>query len=413
VDNDPVTFWLKKVPQGMSIQNGSIVYTPSWDATGKHVVTIAATDSRDTTIQQYILNVHNVNNPPEIISLPPLAVSLGEVYRYQVETHDPDNDVPAYSLVSAPAGMLVSQNGCITWPDNGNRMNNASVTVRAVDDSGAYDEQFWNIAIVPDTVKPQVSISINPNPVFPGDLAIVTVTASDNASVRSVVLFVDNTAVTLDGNRQYVIHTTDEDTLECRAEVVDISGNSSFAEYNLIISNEADNTPPQVSLSTTPNEPLVGQQMAFTVTATDNSGIDTERLWLFIDGKNIPVTNNVAYYTPLKKGMYLARATAYDMAGNFDDTLINFYVAFDGPDTSNPVAIISAPYDTTILTTTPVTGTATDENFAFYTLSYYRVGSTDTVEFYRSETPCYRWSSGHARSFGDGKWKLHYFTVCF
>jgi hypothetical protein len=142
-----------------------------------------------------------------------------------------------------------------------------------------------------------------------------------------------------------------------------------------------------VSLSATPDQPLVGQQMAFTVTATDNNGIDTERLWLFIDGKNISVTNNSAYFTPLKKGMYQARATVYDTAGNFDDTLINFYVAFDGQDTGNPVASISAPFDTTIQTITPVTGTATDENFAYYTLSYYRVGSTDTVEFNLSETP--------------------------
>jgi RHS repeat-associated protein len=388
VDNDPVTFWLKKAPAGMTIQNGSIIYTPASNATGKHIVTIAATDNRDTTLLQYILTVTNVNNAPEIISSPPLAVSEGETYRYQLETRDLDNDLLVYTLVSAPTGMVISQTGCITWTDNSNRQNNASVIVRASDDSSAHDEQSWSIAIVPDTIAPVVAILANPNPVYPGDSTIISVSATDNASISTLQLFVDNVPVTPDGNGNYVFHTVNEDTIECRAYATDVNGNSDTSAAYIYVNLTADAQPPQVEISFTPSNPVAGGTVDFSVTATDRT-LDRERVWLRIDNEYIPLDlNGNGVWSAARSGLFKAVATAYDSSGNYGDASVNVAVTSSLIDTVAPQAAILSPEDDTVITKMiALTGSATDENFAYYTLSYRRTDDTAHTEYFRSTTP--------------------------
>ncbi len=123
---------------------------------------------------------------------------------------------------------------------------------------------------------------------------------------------------------------------------------------------------------------MVGQQMTFTLNATDNVSIDSERLWLSIDGKDIPVLKNVAYCTPLTKGTHAAYASVYDAAGNVDDTLFNFYAQYTDIDSVNPVAEITSPYDTTIYNSIYVSGSATHsagQSIAFQRDSMNRITS--------------------------------------
>ncbi|MCU7866589.1 MAG: Ig domain-containing protein, partial [Candidatus Thiodiazotropha sp. (ex Lucinoma borealis)] len=86
------------------------------------------------------------NKPPVFISTPVLAAQVGEVYHYDVEAIDRQDDPVRYSLKSFPAGMSIDgESGVITWIPV--QTGDYSVTVRAVDDSGLYDQQGYMLNV--------------------------------------------------------------------------------------------------------------------------------------------------------------------------------------------------------------------------------------------------------------------------
>lgn len=86
------------------------------------------------------------NKPPVFISTPVLVAQASVVYHYDVDAIDKQDDPVRYSLKSFPAGMSIdSESGIITWIPV--QTGDYSVTVRAIDDSGLYDQQGYMLNV--------------------------------------------------------------------------------------------------------------------------------------------------------------------------------------------------------------------------------------------------------------------------
>ena len=388
LDGDALTYFLVTGPSGMTVTSSGLVqWTPTITQVGTIRGIISVTDGIISVNQQLTINVAKVNSPPVIVSSPVLVAVQGAEYLYQVNAIDPDHDLITYKLLSAPSGMTISSSGLIDWPENGARPNNAYVALQVSDPYNANASQSWNIRLTADTIAPVVKISLSANPVKPGEIEVITVSATDNVSVASYGLTVGGTPVVLDVNHQYSFTPLSTGMTSLAAFATDPAGNRGTGAAALTVSTTADNIPPNISLSYSPSNPQVGDNVFFTIIATDNVEIDAERLWLKVDGIYIPVVNGSATYQTLKQGTFKVLATVYDMAGNYGEASLNLTVNSNIVDNNPPTASISSPIDTTVFRQVPIFGTASDENFAYYTLSYRLTSSQEYIEYMRSTLP--------------------------
>ncbi|MHB1351665.1 MAG: putative Ig domain-containing protein, partial [Desulfobulbaceae bacterium] len=89
---------------------------------------------------------HDINNDPWIYSEPVLTGSTSEQYRYDVNGHDPDQDVLTYSIVSGHGAMSIdAASGLLSWTDP--EAGVFSITVRIDDQRGGTDEQIYQLFI--------------------------------------------------------------------------------------------------------------------------------------------------------------------------------------------------------------------------------------------------------------------------
>jgi RHS repeat-associated protein len=389
-DNDPLIYTLLTPIPGMVIDTaaGVLTWTPLNSQLGTHVVTIKVRDTVGAFVQQsWNLSVFDLaNKPPAIVSEPDTIAWINGVYTYQVQAIDPEARPLTYYLTDAPQGMTVSSTGLITWPDAGLRPERASATIEVADDSLAATDQTWSIRLCSDTVPPTVSIIFSQNPVKTGKTVLISLQAHDNVVVASTALSVDNVAIEMNSANQYVYTTTRADTLDIRAIAVDHNGLADTAHSALFVNDAVDNDAPVVTLSHAPLNPTVGDRVTFTVTADDDIAIDAERVWLMVDNQYLPLVSNTATWTALRSGAFSAIATAYDLSGNFGKAGQTVTVANPMPENILPVAQITSPAeDSVVYGQTQVIGTADDDQFAYYQLSY--ITGRDTIEISRHDNP--------------------------
>ena len=164
-----LTFSLDTSPAGMSIDSatGVISWTPTNEQSeGTHEIVVRVTDvaaAYDT--QSYVMTVANVNDEPEIASLPVTEATEEALYSYDVASDDDDfrtmnpTEVHTYSLDTAPDGMAIdSATGLITWtPTNEQSEGSHEIVVRVTDVAGAYDTQAYTITVENVNDEPQIT----------------------------------------------------------------------------------------------------------------------------------------------------------------------------------------------------------------------------------------------------------------
>lgn len=90
------------------------------------------------------------NEPPVITSVPPAGFFLpNNLFSYDVEATDIDLDTLIFSLQTNPSGMVInSSSGLITWTPIPGQEGSNSVTVRATDPGGLFDEQTFSVQVI-------------------------------------------------------------------------------------------------------------------------------------------------------------------------------------------------------------------------------------------------------------------------
>ena len=148
-DNEVLIYSLMVKPDGMVIDEatGIINWTPNNSQVGIGNVAVIVSDGNLTDIQEFTINVVNINDLPVIASLPITKAIEDKLYTYDVDAYDIDGDTLAYSLVSYPQGMRInSSNGNITWLPSNDDVGIHDITVKVSDDIGSVLQPFALLA---------------------------------------------------------------------------------------------------------------------------------------------------------------------------------------------------------------------------------------------------------------------------
>jgi hypothetical protein len=120
-NNDVLTYELIIAPQGISInpETGLLTWETSIDDIANHQITVQVSDGRggiDT--QTYTLSVINQppNRPPIFVSSPVVDAFINQLYVYDSDAVDPDQDNLTYSIILGPDGMRIAPDtGLVEW----------------------------------------------------------------------------------------------------------------------------------------------------------------------------------------------------------------------------------------------------------------------------------------------------------
>lgn len=147
-EEDILEYNLVEAPTGMKINqsNGLIEWMPLQQHVGSNDVIAQVSDGLFLSNQSFTVNVENVNDRPEIISIPIANATEDVNYFYDVDAIDEDNDLLFYHLITSPNGMIINElNGLINWTPNNDYVGAHQIIVRA-SDGNLNDEQEFIIS---------------------------------------------------------------------------------------------------------------------------------------------------------------------------------------------------------------------------------------------------------------------------
>ena len=151
-------------PAGMSINpsTGEIKWAPTNDDIGDHDVTVRVEDLQGLSdTQSFTIIVDQTNHPPQITSPPVIIATQGELYSYDVEATDPDEedaDQLTYSLIGLPpVGMTIDAEGLIEWTPNAYQVGIIDLVVQVEDPSGLLDIQTFTVTVENVNDPPEIT----------------------------------------------------------------------------------------------------------------------------------------------------------------------------------------------------------------------------------------------------------------
>jgi PGF-pre-PGF domain-containing protein len=149
VDNDELIYSLTKAPAGMTINSttGLINWLPLNEDVGLNNVVVTVSDTILSDTQSFTINVENVNDKPIIISTPIITAIQNQLYIYDVDAIDEDDDKLSYSLIKKPKTMNIDLNtGLINWTPSNSDVGLNDITVE-VSDGYLIDKQSFIINV--------------------------------------------------------------------------------------------------------------------------------------------------------------------------------------------------------------------------------------------------------------------------
>jgi len=157
IDNDELAYSLTQKPEGMEMNSsGYITWTPNKYQVGMNSVKVEVTDGELADVQEFTIDVANVNDAPQITSTPLTSANEDETYTYQVEASDVDNDPITYSLTEKPEGMEMNESGFITWTPTNDQVGLNNVKVE-VSDGTLSNSQIFEINVVNINDAPEIT----------------------------------------------------------------------------------------------------------------------------------------------------------------------------------------------------------------------------------------------------------------
>jgi len=153
---------------------------------GKVPVIMNVTDSlgHKSSTGWFNITVRHVNHDPVIHTVAPTKAVAGQVYSYQVNATDIDNDMLVYSLSIYPKGMNINaSSGLVKWTPIDSDVGPHAVTL-TVSDGPAVIEQSWNISVAqrPAVNHPPVITSTPVTVAYVGRMYEYDVLATDEES---------------------------------------------------------------------------------------------------------------------------------------------------------------------------------------------------------------------------------------
>lgn len=254
LNSDPIIFSLDTSPDGMIIapDTGVIQWTPSNTQTGANQVVITVSDKKGAiSTQTFTIIVQNVNDPPQITSIPVTTVGVNVLYTYDVEATDIDGDTLTYSLDVSTSGLTIDNNtGLIQWTPTDSNLGDHTIRVRVTDPTGAFDTQEYTISVIfnIDITLPKVIVAVDPPIVDIGDSVFLSLHATDDIGIVNQRLIVNEVNVTLDVTGQATFTPTSDGLYVVVGEAKDAIGNVGKDTTFFRARSGVNNGPPIVTL---------------------------------------------------------------------------------------------------------------------------------------------------------------------
>jgi hypothetical protein len=280
-----------------------------------------------------------------------------------------------------------------------NVQNLTSATVSGLDPSHAYnfavtaynasgvESPYSNIAYVPESAPPAISLSYPANNATVSGTVSVTASATDNVGVAKVEFYVNGVIQAADTSTPYLYSWNTSllaaGSYTLMAKSYDAAGNVGQSS-NVTVTVVNDTTPPTVSLTAPGNSATVSGNVTIAASASDNVGVS--RVEFYGNGVLLSATNVAPYSynwntTLVANGSYTLVAKSYDTAGNVGQSgNVTVIVNNPVPDTIAPTVSISAPVNSaTVSGTTSITSSASD-NVGVTKVECYVNGALQTTD---------------------------------
>ena len=317
--NDDVVVTLGNSGKGSHIFTEPGTYTlvaTAWDAAGN-----TATTSITVTVAE-------VDTTPPVSKLSHngrSTIYVGNTVTFTVKGTD-NVGVTGQTLTLDGEPVELDDNGkaSITFTAAGTYEFVATV----VDAAGNEGVASITVTVVEDVTAPTVKITHNGNSnIRPDDSVAFTVTASDNDAVTGKKLTVNGEEIEVDEKGKWNYTFLEAGSYEVVATAWDAAGNEGSASITVTVTIE-DTISPTTSVSRTTGTLYVGQEVEFTIKATDNVGVVEQ--YLTIDDNRVEVdADGKAVYVFTETGTYTIVATAVDAAGNEGTKSITVKVIID------------------------------------------------------------------------------------
>ncbi|WP_163697194.1 putative Ig domain-containing protein [Adonisia turfae] len=351
-DGDTLTYSLLANPDGTTIDetSGLLSWTPNDNNFGDNFIRIQVTDGQggiDT--QSFTLPViasAAVNNSPSIANAPREFISLGNDFAFQIEATDPDNDPLTYRLTEAPEGMIIDENGLITWPATATQLGDYSFTVEVEDGRGLGVRVSYDLSVVKQTVNNTPEITSTPSFVATiGDQYLYEPEATDSDNDPIVWALVSGPAgLTLNETSRRVSWTPTTDQFgfhEVIIEAIDAQGAAFRQGFGINVNST--NTPPTIT-SAPPTLAFSDTPYTYTIEASDsNSDALTYSLNVAPDSMTIDESSGLIEWTPTaaQLGTQTVTVSVADGRGGFAEQTYTIEVASDVP--NQPPKFTSLP----------------------------------------------------------------------
>ncbi|KYC37632.1 hypothetical protein WA1_39915 [Scytonema hofmannii PCC 7110] len=322
-DGDAISYSLLSKPEGMTISDGAIVWTPTPNQFGNNSVLLRVSDSQAIVEQSFTINVSNlaINRAPSIISTPNTLTNLEKEYQYNLRGTDPDGDLLLWSLTAAPDGMVVdSQTGALRWNPTSTQIGEHTVAVQLTDALGGYTTQEFTLEVTGINAPPTIVSNPVTRAAFNQPYSYTVVASDPENDVLSFNLGKTPSGMTIDdhGVIQWTPQGTQVGSHSVEVFVTDALGATSTQTYTIVVSETAINNAPVIT-STPVFKASVGSAYNYQVVAQDFDAGDTLVYQLLSkpDGINIeinPTTGLLTWNNPIA-GSYQIVVGAADTHG--------------------------------------------------------------------------------------------------
>lgn len=175
-DGDSLTYLLTLSPEGMSInsENGLIIWTPTNDQAGIHLIIVETSDGKQSDTQSFEIEVINVNNPPQIFSYFPtnlnFEINEGNSIKFEVQAHDIDlNTTLSYKWLlngkEVSSSSVSGNDSQSSWTYSAGYGDYSQKIVKVlVQDGELQDYVQWNITINDITLPAQPTLGAITSP---------------------------------------------------------------------------------------------------------------------------------------------------------------------------------------------------------------------------------------------------------
>jgi hypothetical protein len=145
IDGDTLIFSAPVLPTWLRFDtiNHMLSGTPANDHVGDHYVALRIDDGTVYVIQNFVIAVENVNDPPTIISVPVTEARPGVAYSYTVSAEDVDGDILSYTALVLPGWLTFnSATRTLAATPGEQDLGDQHVTIRISDGSLYTDHTF-------------------------------------------------------------------------------------------------------------------------------------------------------------------------------------------------------------------------------------------------------------------------------